>query len=200
MVGTDGLNVAAIDTFSHWFGGSCTATVSPSWLGCSTIVCTATSTDAHGKWGGGSPSDGPQSQRNLKQIFLRRLVFPMLFGASDGPPHGGVRDCKGGGGDDKGGGGYENCGKSWQLEVLAAKAPGGGRISWWTDPHKVILRSCTRHPPKCRFWFRRQGAETASNVECLACTTHIPVLPCLFGPLRMERDMFEKGSRAGLCL
>ena len=42
--------------------------------------------------GGGSPSDSPpqpQFQCNLKKIFLRRLVFPMLFGPSDGPPHGG---------------------------------------------------------------------------------------------------------------
>ena len=54
-------------------------------------------------WGGGggrSPSDGPpqpQSQCNLKKNVLRRLrrlVFPMLFGSSDGPLMEGG-DCKG---------------------------------------------------------------------------------------------------------
>ena len=50
--------------------------------------------------GGRSPSDGPpqpQFQCNLKENFLRCPVFPVLFGPSDGPPHGGG-DCKGGGG------------------------------------------------------------------------------------------------------
>ena len=60
--------------------------------------------------GGGSPSEGhpqPPFQCNLKKNFLRRLrrpVFPMLFGPSDGPPQGGG-GCKGGGGLPKGGGG-----------------------------------------------------------------------------------------------
>ena len=57
--------------------------------------------------GGRSPSDGPpqpQFQGNLKKNFLRRLwclVFPMLFGPSDGPPHGGGGLQRGG--DYKGG-------------------------------------------------------------------------------------------------
>ena len=52
---------------------------------------------------GGSPSDGPpqpQFEYNVKKNFLRRLVFPMLFGPSDSPPH------EGGGGLQRGGGGY----------------------------------------------------------------------------------------------
>ena len=45
-----------------------------------------------------------QFQCNLKKFFLWRLVFPMLFGPSDGPPpFGGGGDCKGGG--YRGGGG-----------------------------------------------------------------------------------------------
>ena len=53
--------------------------------------------------GGGSPGDGPpqpQFQCNLRKIFLRhlwRLVVPMLFGPSDGPPHGRGGIAKGGG-------------------------------------------------------------------------------------------------------
>ena len=50
MVGNDRLN--ATDTFSHWFGGSCTAILSPSWLGCSTIECAAICTGEYGKPGG----------------------------------------------------------------------------------------------------------------------------------------------------
>ena len=45
-----------------------------------------------------------QFQYNLKKNFLRRLVFPILFCQSDGPPHGGGGGLQRGG--LRGGGGY----------------------------------------------------------------------------------------------
>ena len=50
--------------------------------------------------GGSDGPPQPQFQCNPKENFLRRLrrlVFPMLFGPNDGPPHGRGGDCKGGG-------------------------------------------------------------------------------------------------------
>ena len=35
-----------------------------------------------------------QFQYNRKKCFLRRLLFPMLFGPSDGPPPKGGGNCK----------------------------------------------------------------------------------------------------------
>ena len=54
-----------------------------------------------------TPPPIPQFQCNLQKIFLRRLVFPMLFGPSDGPHYRGRGDCKGWG-ITKGGGVHKN--------------------------------------------------------------------------------------------
>ena len=74
--------------------------------------------------GGGSPSNShppqPQFQCDLKKIFLRRLwrlVFAMLFGLSDGSPHGGVY--------------YRSPGCGW-----------GPRVSWSVLGRVMAAHSC----------------------------------------------------------